>query len=256
MKYIKATHLVFCILIFTIMNANAQDLDEKYIPKGGIFANENKSLYTSDLKSNLISYSPFLLLRGTNAIFYERRLGEFSSLKLGIGKNIGNDPIFLALSQDFELSLDGKETLIQYNQTDDYSKFNSKFNLFTSTSLKYFVDDVFDGSYFELLYRRNSYNYTLQNGIYGYTLIGDNNFKASINSYYGCFGFQFVSASKLKLSHDFYFGGGIRIVKMNIIQVTNPSQGGNFNYYYQIISDKSNTIYPSLICGYSLGFNF
>jgi hypothetical protein len=239
------------------MNGNAQDLDEKYIPKGGVFTKENKSTYTSDIKSNLISYSPFLLLRGINAIFYERRLGEFSSLKLGIGKNLGNDPIFMSLSQDFELIIDGKESLLPYNQIDDYSTLNPKFNLFAAASLKYFVDDVFDGSYFELLYRRNTYKYTAQNGIYGYTLIGDDNFKASINSYYGCFGFQFVSSSKLKLSHDFYFGGGIRSVKMNIFEITSkPSQGGNSNYYYQIISDKSNAIYPSLICGYSLGFNF
>jgi hypothetical protein len=232
-------------IILLVNSFYAQDADENYTPKGGVFGASFKKRTSSAYEiSNSVSFNPALLLRSTTALFYERKIGSSETVKAGIGFATNYDRYLFTIADGMDyFEYDG------YSLT--YLSKNSKLNsgLFMYLSFKYYYDDLMDGSYVEINYRRNSYNSTAV--ISDLTANGSKDFSVIANSFYLNWGRHITSGGSLKLTHDFYIGFGLRIVQMNEMNVDYSNNTYRFSNEMVDIG-----MAPALVAGYAIGFGF
>ncbi len=233
-------------IILLVNSFYAQDADENYTPKGGVFGASFKKRTSSAYEiSNSVSFNPALLLRSTTALFYERKLGSSETVKAGIGFATNYDRYLFTIADGMDyFNYDGYFSL---NELSKNSNLNS--GLFLYLSFKYYYDDLMDGSYIEINYRRNTYNGTAM--FSDYSSSGNKDFSVIANSFYLNWGRQITSGGSLKLTHDFYIGGGFRIVQMSEVDFNNS------NNTYRFTNEMIDIgMAPALVAGYAIGFGF
>jgi hypothetical protein len=252
----KKQVLISIIFILSFICAFSQELDSKYTPKGGIFGETYKKKSTSSEISNVISYNPTLLTRSTNALFYERKITSDQTLKVGVGKHLGEDWILFEIGGSVDIKQADSEISI-YKATNN--SFLTSSTPFLSLSYKYYYDnELLDGVYVELNYRRGTFNYEADSRIDSYEVVGSKDYTLNISSLHIIFGNLSISSGRLKFTHDFYIGLGLRSLKFNAFKMDSyiDSFTGDAEYIYVISTQKTSNILPSIVAGYSLGFGF
>lgn len=261
--------LTILVLLFISHFLNAQEkpgtpneLDKLFIPdKNSLFnseskTNEENSLPASDIK-NVIKFNVAMLPRSIAAFYYQRRLTDQISLQGGLGICFNKDRIFSVVSGfsgDFSSS-----TAIDLEDMMANGQF-SRNSLFTSFSFRLNWVSYFEWNaspYFEINTRYYSNKLKLDKFVddrHGFSETPETIVRnTSFNLIYGL---QYITEGKIKTSHDFYWGIGMRNTSFDTFTSSEITTSGPNYILYTKDPERSKRLAPSFIMGYAFGIGF
>ncbi len=244
----------------------ANELDQTYTPPlNSIFdedskKNTNNNVVVADFK-NVIRFNPFLLTRSIAALGYERVLTDYIGLEAYAGYSYKLDMI-----QAFGTAISGGEFSMGNNQSEisvGEMLVNGSFKsggVYGSIGAKIYMDGTpYEGNYFGIQGRYNSYQLDLNNSKFNYSFnsIADASTKVSNITTVFQWGTSVIGgSSKLPIVHDFYTGIGIRRSTYDVYNLqTITANGYNENQYIKT-NQRESLIGFSYVIGYSMGFGF
>ncbi len=292
------TTLVLLLLTATLSIAQEKTgvpntLDAQYTPAGsGVLTydklkqKKENSRNDDDYPGNIIKFTPTLLLRSVAAIQYERNIAEGFSLCASIGYSYnydkinvtyftGEDPIQINEPKLEYKEVRAKEILPNILFATGKPHFGFGFKFFSTND-----DNRF--GYYQLNYDRWGYDATLdftkmpflydnanaQNISNGapqlpYKAIGSVPLNFTFNSFTLRYGYQIITNTKLKTSHEFYIALGGKLTGYDIVlEDYNPQPAfgsSNANLGYIPINYSSRRIREFNVfadVGYAFGFGF
>ena len=271
---IKITALLLC-LVSGILSAQEtpgtpNELDKLFVPdKNSIFNSSGKtgddnSNPSIDVK-NVISFNPIMLPRGIAAFYYQRRLNDQISLQGGLGSCFNKDRILSFVSgitDDFANNNSNTQSTLLLNRIMQSADFSST-SLFASFSLRlnwtsYYWDYT---PYFEINTRYYSNKLKLSqlsDGGSAEQIEGTPDVTIKNICFNLIYGFQYLTEGKIKTSHDFYFGMGMRSTSYDKFSSSTVQTPGNYSSYtlYTETSARATSFAPSFIMGYAFGIGF
>jgi len=273
----KNTLLVFFVLCIGIIfgqnknqknqqqsNLKPNELDQTYTPPvNSIFDEDSKknnvnSVAIADFR-NVIRFNPFLLPRSVAAIGYERTLNDYIGLEGYLGYSYKLDWIqaFGTAFSGGEFSMGNNQSAISVSEMIGNGIFKSG-GIFSSLGLKVYMDGTpFEGNYFGIQGRYNSFNLDLNNLNYSFT--STEYATTTIRNITTVFqwGTSVIGGSaKLPIVHDFYIGIGIRRSSYDVYNEQNITANGYNEIQYFKTNQRESNIGFSYVIGYSMGFGF
>ena len=276
------------------------ELDQQYIPNKNSILNSGKdglesSKNRDDISiKNAIQFNPGLLIRKQFALFYERGLNSNISLQAGLGTVFGIDPIMAVVSQvDINTSntpsagVGGNSNVINLSQILQSASIQQGANPFISVNFKFYTgtyggiwsnfgygnnrtnySEAFEGGYFQLGIRFYSMNVimdaqTFNNTNSDYYLATNTSVNVRSTYYTMTYGRQITTSGKLKTTHDFYAGAGVRVSSYDGFDTrTETVQTGNIynptateNVLFKS-STRQGGYFFAFLFGYVFGFGF
>jgi hypothetical protein len=245
------------------------ELDNTYTPPKNSLYDENSKKndqYNSSSVdfNNVIKFNPFLLPRSTFALGYERKLVGNLTGTVFLGYNYKRDWIQTMGS----LVASGESDLLSSSSSEIGlasmlgSGIYKNGGLFSSIALRLYTEDSpFDGSYFEFQARFNNYTIDLGSASsdIGYQFLPGTvtDVKIKNTSGYLIWGSQFYSSGKIKTTHDFYTGIGVRSTSYDVFSYNSVSDSdGSSANFLQNTGNRENALGLSFIMGYIFGIGF
>ena len=244
------------------------ELDNIYTPPMNSLYDENakkNNQYNSSSAEfkNAIRFNPFLLPRSTFALGYERKLIGNLTGSVFFGYNYKRDWIqtmgsIISSGDDLLSSTSSELSLASMLGSGIYKSGG----LYSSFGLRLYTEDSpFDGYYFEFQARFN--NYTLDLGSVSNTIGSDfapgttTDVKIRNTSGYLIWGSQFYSSGKIRTTHDFYTGIGVRSTSYDVFSSKDVSDGlGSNTTLLQNTGNRENVLGISIVMGYIFGIGF
>jgi len=242
-------------------------LDSKYSPPAGsIFdvksqlGKASRSSSSGSDEKNFIGFNPTYLLRGIAALSYGRVVGKSTMVRASLGSCYNSDKImFYSLSIPFEYTEVGDPSPEAKDETwfsfllQDMAPVRKR-SLFYEIGMRFHGDeDITNSLYLDVSYRNYSNSY-----LYSNSAINSNTYNLKMKTQ----GFQLLSGITFPSGsggmHDIYVGGAIRYFRLDKLEPTYS----NTNAYEAVISDfkpgsdKVNSLFFSLLLGYSYHFGF
>ena len=281
LKYFFIFFSLFSLSAFAQENPlEKNEQDKIYTPdKNSIFfhGGNNSSDRTIDESEihNAIKFNPGLLVRSTAAIFYERNITNGITFSGGLGSCYNLDRVMaLGVTAEFNLS-DPQSTLpLATILTPGYAQYVKGGNIFMAASFRFYYENYytsyesFNSGYFEIglryytnhmnvddntsSYYTNNYNYGLTTG--GVVAIRNAVYQIS-------YGYELYTSGKVKTTHDFYIGVGIRNTSYNLFT---QEERYLVNQYSQaqlvpisvMSSQRESALMPAFVFGYVFGFGW
>ena len=269
----KNTLLVFFVLCIGIIfgqnknqknqqqsNLKPNELDQTYTPPvNSIFDEDSKknnlnSAAVADFR-NVIRFNPLLLPRSVAAIGYERTLNDYIGLEAYLGYSYKLDWIqaYGTAISGGEFSMGNNQSAISVSEMIGNGTFKSG-GIFSSLGLKVYMDGTpFEGNYFGIQGRYNSYNLDLNN--LNYSFASSEYATTTIKNITTIFQWGTCvigGTSKVPIVHDFYTGIGIRSSSYDIYN----EQNTDMETKYIKTNQRESFIGFSYVIGYSIGFGF
>lgn len=265
--------------------AQSNDLDKLYTPdKNSIFNNkggsDGKSREGNELNiKNVVKFNMGLLVRNTAGFYWERKIADKITIQPGIGMCYGKDKLmtFLGGEANMTPSLSSSNTvpfgeLLQQGYFRDMNLFSSFAFRFYSANY-YNSDETFQSGYLELNVRYSAMNLnyrseTYNQNSYGYyngsSYFMPNSSTASFHtfSFYSIYGYQTCTTGRIKTTHDFYIGAGIRSTSYSSYTLNEKypvlDQYGQVVYVSAYVKSghRESALIPSFVAGYVFGFGF
>src|SRR3990167_1976126 len=226
MKNMKAIFLFFFFFLTgAILHVHAQknkgepnELDKLYIPTQNSVFNPGKSSTKNSSPSennNAIKFNPVLLTRSIGALFYEKWLSDEISVQGGLGICYNKDIMMGKLSEiqrEFNFSRDATSS---FNISDIMlrGEFSSGSTPFISFAFRFFGSGYYDSeSYFELNFRYYSNTLKIPDATESYNKRVLDLPEVTVRNfnYLLTYGYQVYTSGKIRTSHDFYYGIGLR----------------------------------------------
>lgn len=210
---------------------------------------------------NIISFNPFTLARNIIAVEYLRIINDDYNIEAGLGISYAMDRI-ATNGNEYDINdiiswSDKYSNIITLNDLTYSGKFYGR-SLYKTLSIRRCIDWR-KVSYIELNTRFYSNKFKVdtikQVDFPDYcktcVIIGNKNIKVNYSFINLIAGWHVIkSVNKFKISHDIYFGIGVRIVTYD----TFTRENGNSEYVR--ISHKINTFAPACVLGYKFGLGF
>lgn len=242
------------------------ELDQTYTPPlNSIFdedskKNVNNNVVVADFK-NVIRFNPFLLTRSIAALGYERVLTDYIGLEAYLGYCYKLDLIqaFGTAISGGEFSMGNNQSAISVGEMLANGSFKSG-GIYGSIGAKIYMDGTpYEGNYFGIQGRYNSYQLDLNNSNFNYPFSNLNDATAKISNITTVFqwGTSVIGGSaKLPIVHDFYTGIGIRRSSYDVYNEQNITANGYNEIQYFKTNQRESNIGFSYVIGYSMGFGF
>ena len=244
-------------------------LDEKFSPdKNSVFNIKNSSGSGNESSqpdcANIIKFNPALLIRKTAAVFYERRFNDAISLQGGLGFCYGIDPLnrIASIAGDMMLQYSGTSA-ISYGTMLEVGK-NSGLGLFLSAGPRFQYTSWYfesNNSYIEFNYRFNSNKISLvdyaNSNVNNFIISGSREVITRSSWFNIIWGTRFTTDGKIKTSHEFYYGMGIRKSTYDLF-TSSPLTSNNYNtkYIYSPTGERGSVFNFSFLLGYAFGIGF
>ncbi len=248
-------------------NFKANDLDQTYTPPvNSIFDEDSKknNVNTAAIADfrNVIRFNPFLLARSIAAIGYERSLNDYIGLEAYLGYSYKLDwiqAISIAVSGN-DFSMGENKSVIGVNDMIVNGTFKSG-GSYGSIGTKIYMDgSPYDGSYFGIQARYNSYNLNLKNENFSpYNFLSSLDETTNIRNITTVFQWGTSvtgGTSKLPVIHEFYTGIGIRSSSYDVYSQKDIEINGFNEPRYFKTDQRESQIGFSYVVGYTLGFGF
>jgi hypothetical protein len=287
----RAIKLVAIVLVFLQKLAFAQEatpglpneLDKMFVPdKNSIFysgpgaASSGNSSSPIEIK-NTITFNPTLLIRRSVGLFYEHWFSEKFSVKGGLGFCYNVDRI-QAITYSMGIAQQAfspaRSSTVSIAKIMEDGVFEGP-RLYSSVSLRLHWDSFFGGDWNPFLEANsqqhsntlkmpsenvNYYNYYDHSGliIVNEPVVHVRTF--SLNLIYGS---QFVTSGKVKTTHEFFFGMGLKNASYEVFRSSSQTLkdpeliGDPIKIQVQEKTlERENILIPSLLMGYVFGFGF
>ncbi|MEQ1733929.1 MAG: hypothetical protein ABL940_09655 [Bacteroidia bacterium] len=261
-------------------------LDAQYTPAGSGVLTYNKQKKASnksdsDYPGNIIKFTPTLLARSLMAVQYERKIGNQVSLCGSFGYSYNNDIVFTEMSTNgeplFEKELGSDEIRIKTLVANTkYTASKPHFGL----GVKFLneLEENRAGGYIQINYDHWGYNavldytkapYNYHSGISTssptspkFNVVGTLPLNFSFSTITLRYGFQIITDTKLKTSHEFYFSFGGKLTKFDAVTETlDPNSLNNYTpiptpYKLTYTARRVNQFSVYADIGYAFGFGF
>lgn len=242
------------------VNLRPNELDQTYTPpKNSLFDDDAKkndySGTTPVTFKNVISFNPFLLPRSIFALGYERSINDYLGVATSIGYNYKRDWIqtFGSAFYGDEFSINKSNSIISLSDIIANTSFKSG-GIYASLELKIYLEgEPFEGSYFGIQTRYNSYvlQFDNQNNNYNFANPSDNNVTIKNSSLLFLWGFSSVKGTaKVPVIHNLYTGVGIR----NTTYDSYTTNNDNTTTIYTKSNSRESVSGLSFVLGYTFGF--
>ena len=280
MRTILLFILFFVLFAVTacMQNASAQsnDLDKQYTPdKNSVFNNKSSASSgkgeedISDI-NNAFKFNIGLLIRSTAAFFWERKISSGITIQPGLGVCYSKDKLMGILGEDFNItpstsSVPLASLIAQGTSTGTNLFLSCAFRFYFSN---YYGNEIFQSGYFEMNGRYSPMELKIYSNMNStssnynsYKIADDPRINLHIFSFYTIYGYQFCTAGKIKTTHDFYCGVGIRSIGFDAFQSTTRNvydQYGNLTQETVHVKSgaRESALLPSFVLGYAFGFGF
>lgn len=242
------------------------ELDNQYVPdKNSIFNSDAKGgeegvSSAIDVK-NIIKLNATMLPRGIFALYYQKGITDQISLEGGLGACFNKDRVFGFVSGISD-GFSGNSQVVELNTIMRYGELKGT-SLFYSLSFRVSWDSYYDNvtPYFSLNTRYYT-NKLLLSQINDYQtdferLDGTPEVIIRNTSFNIIYGYQYITDGKIRTTHDYYFGLGMRNTSFDEFISTRitPSSGDDYTLYSKT-SDRLKVFAPSFIVGYAFGIGF
>ncbi len=273
--------VIIFVVLFGFLNSGLKsqnapglpnDQDKNYVPdKTSIFNSDGKN-GTKERTSNnseihdLIELNPFMLARNIFALQYEHKFGDMFGVQGGLGYCYGKDymqTIIPTWEDNGGSNIDDATLLTKgvYKGSSLYLSLAAR--LYFNSYNRYSGDE--NTGYLEMGIRHyknsmlmsDSTAITTGGGQGGY-IHGAPTADIVTNLYYLNYGYHFATDGKIRTTHHFYFGFGIRNSTYNQFdsyQAYNNSSGNSSTYYVMTPVTKTSVNFV-VQCGYELGIAF
>lgn len=265
-QWIASLFAVFLLPFISIGQEQANpmnELDQKNTPpKGSFFGipteSQAKKIKGEKGATMVFKFNPFLLPRGTVALFAEAKLAKRLSVQFGAGGNYTYDWIQYSSIMDgtmeFSATSAGIDLINLYNRSSGstgtglflsagfrlYPFGNATKGFFIEPGFRYSKVDLAMSKYYDEIEVKGSRLASIQQ--YNFQLL---------------FGVQAQSRGKVKLTHEFYAGTGIRKTDYSDFRlVTEQIDFDETITYYKKTPFPANIYLPILLAGYVFGFGF
>lgn len=289
MKY--TTTLLLLVLTASLSIAQEKTgmpntLDAQYTPTGSGVLTYNKQKKASnksdsDYPGNIIKFTPTLLARSLMAVQYERKIGNQVSLCGSFGYSYNNDIVFTEISSNkdplFKKELESNEISLSTLVTNSkHTASKPHFGLGVK-----FVNELEDNraGYIQINYDHWGYNVALDYSKAPYNYNNEISSSSPIAPTYKAvgtlpplnfsfstitlrYGFQIITDTKLKTSHEFYFSFGGKLTKFDAVTETlDPNSSNSYTpnpppYTLTYTSRRVNQFSVYADVGYTFGFGF
>lgn len=266
---LKPTILIFTLLVCSsslLLNAQEEqpglpnDLDKMFVPdKNSIFNSEKNDEDGSDYLlvdvKNIIKFNPAMLPRSIAAFYYERRLSEQFSLQGGLGICFNKDRVMGSIADDWAYGSDGNSS-VRLALIMQYGLYNEP-SLFASIAVKLHWENPHSWNampYFEMSTRY--YENKLKVSKIGYgTMDGSPIVTVRNVSYTLVYGRQYLTEGKIRTSHDFYVGIGMKTVSFDRFistEIVSPPYGT----LHTKTAERTKIPSALIVAGYVFGIGF
>jgi hypothetical protein len=256
----KYKHVLAIATVLAALPMHSQvtepELDKKYTPNESSIFNtllkRNESSSSPEITFyNSLRFCPTMLIRQRIGILYERKIFDGLSLGIGAAKIFGND-----VFENANLALQGldEQKVLDPNTMFANSVFSPVRPLLMGSLRLYFGSNAFDGSYIELTYKNQKLDYALNSTINTYKVDSDNVVHMNMNGYTFGYGYSWTGGKKNKITHDFFFNVGIKLVNYTRFELVNVNSF--VSMYKRTNEEVTMRILPSVNIGYSFGFGF
>ena len=252
--------------------------DKIYTPdKNSIFYNggNNSSDRTIDESEihNAVKFNPGLLVRSVAAVFYERNITNGITVQGGLGSCYNMDKL-MAVGVDADLGLSNTKSTLPLSEIITTGRFVSGGNLFTAASVRFFYENYytsyesFNSGYFEIGLKFYSNNIRVDDNTSAYYL-NNNNYNLTTGGlvtirnavYQITYGYELYTRGKVKTTHDFYIGLGVRNTSYNLFKLedmylTNQQGQSQLVAVNVKSTQRESTVLPAFMLGYVFGFGW
>jgi hypothetical protein len=271
--------LLGCFLTSSVLAQSSgppNDLDNNYVPaKSSILGKSVDSKYSKGVQAredaafhNAIEFNPGILVRNIFAMQYEHKFNDVLAVHGGLGYVFGRDGLQNTLFSEGPIfgNATGNQSSINLSDILNYAKFTGPDVYFSLALRVYFerthIDNYYNSynynsgvlSYLELGYRNFGNTFLLSNSTQS-ALVVDKDSKIGISNsiFYFTYGIHLQTSGHIISTHHFYSGFGIRSTTYDGFKQT-AYTGYNGNYVNSLSGIRYNTLNPTFLIGYELGF--
>ncbi|MEI7595958.1 MAG: hypothetical protein WCK02_09440 [Bacteroidota bacterium] len=256
-------NLVLIILFenFSFGQINSQNpLDNQYTPPSNCVLGSSQTLAnrpssSSECNSNAIRFNASSLVRSNLMFMYEKKLAENLSVTGSFGISTGFDNVLLFLLEDDAILQNHSETIDYYLLMSE-SRFKNGY--LGQLSIRIYRDIDYDFlRYFDFCFASSRRNIEFPEFGPNQPIIAESD-KIVVNSLYGTIGNQWnVGTGKVKFSHEFSVGFGVKTINTKFYEETYKYNGSSEEFYaYTTNGERLTKLYPYFSFTYCFGIGW